>query len=126
MFDDITEELVYECMDNALSSRERSVIILRYGFAGEKPKSLETVGKELNMSRESVRQIETRALRSMCYYFKRTLKRGESLSSFSNEKNIDGTTPYIDKNPVEGYNENIKDYEGYTEEEFESSGRGFK
>jgi RNA polymerase primary sigma factor len=46
-----------------LPEREQQVIRLRYGLNGdEDPKSLETIGRELGLTRERVRQIETRAL----------------------------------------------------------------
>ena len=45
-----------------LDSRERQVIILRYGLEGEVPRTLSDVGKLLSITRERVRQIEARAL----------------------------------------------------------------
>ena len=44
-----------------LSERERRLVELRFGIGGE-PQSLETIGKELGVSRERVRQIEGEAL----------------------------------------------------------------
>ena len=41
---------------------ERTVIRLRFGFDGEKPRSLRQVAVVVGLSRESVRQIELRAL----------------------------------------------------------------
>jgi len=46
-----------------LPPRERTVIIHRYGLNGEEPKTLEEIGKMLNISRERVRQIEIKALK---------------------------------------------------------------
>ncbi len=48
-----------------LTDRERDVIIQRYGLDGKGSKTLEQVGKELNVTRERIRQIESKALRKM-------------------------------------------------------------
>jgi RNA polymerase primary sigma factor len=45
-----------------LTPRERDVILLRYGLNGDEPKTLEEVGRELEVTRERVRQIESSAL----------------------------------------------------------------
>jgi RNA polymerase primary sigma factor len=45
-----------------LEVRERSVIGLRYGLDGGEPRTLSDVGAALGITRERVRQIETRAL----------------------------------------------------------------
>ena len=45
-----------------LSERERDVLIHRFGLNGEDPKTLQEIGKLLNLSRERVRQIEKSAL----------------------------------------------------------------
>ena len=48
-----------------LKEREREVIYLRYGLTGEKPKTLEEVGKIFHVTRERIRQIEAAALRKI-------------------------------------------------------------
>ena len=45
-----------------LSYRERRVIELRFGLAGEQPRTLDQVGRVLNLTREKIRRIETEAL----------------------------------------------------------------
>ena len=45
-----------------LDVREQQVVVLRYGLDGEAPRTLSDVGKELGITRERVRQIESRAL----------------------------------------------------------------
>ena len=45
-----------------LDLREQHVVLLRYGLDGEAPRTLSDVGKELGITRERVRQIESRAL----------------------------------------------------------------
>ena len=47
---------------NTLTSRERAVIQLRYGIGDGRSRTLLEVGKELNISRERVRQLEMVAL----------------------------------------------------------------
>ena len=48
-----------------LTPRENEVIRRRYGLDDGKPKTLEEVGKEFNVTRERIRQIEAKALRKL-------------------------------------------------------------
>jgi RNA polymerase primary sigma factor len=48
-----------------LNPRMRRVLSLRFGLDGESPRTLEDVGTELGITRERVRQLETRALREL-------------------------------------------------------------
>ena len=48
-----------------LNPRMRRVLELRYGLAGESPRSLEEVGKVLGVTRERVRQLESSAFRQL-------------------------------------------------------------
>jgi len=48
-----------------LKPRQQQVLIERFGLNGGKPKTLEEVGKILGITRERVRQLETRALREL-------------------------------------------------------------
>ena len=48
-----------------LNPRMRRVLSLRFGLDGEAPQTLEEVGGQLGITRERVRQLETRALREL-------------------------------------------------------------
>ncbi len=48
-----------------LTPREQKVIRLRYGLDDNHPRTLEEVGKEFNVTRERIRQIESKALRKL-------------------------------------------------------------
>lgn len=48
-----------------LQPREEKVIRLRYGLYDGRPHTLEEVGKEFNVTRERIRQIEAKAIRRL-------------------------------------------------------------
>ncbi|HEY7582436.1 MAG TPA: sigma-70 family RNA polymerase sigma factor [Acidimicrobiia bacterium] len=48
-----------------LNERERAVIEMRYGLGPDEPKTLDEVGRHFNVTRERIRQIETKALAKM-------------------------------------------------------------
>lgn len=50
---------------NDLTPREAKVLKLRYGLDDGRPHTLEEVGKEFNVTRERIRQIEAKALRKL-------------------------------------------------------------
>jgi len=50
---------------STLTDRERRVLILRFGLIDGKARTLEEVGKEFNVTRERIRQIEAKALRKL-------------------------------------------------------------
>jgi RNA polymerase primary sigma factor len=49
----------------ALPEREREVIEMRFGLTGERPYTLEEVGKAFNVTRERIRQIENHTLKKL-------------------------------------------------------------
>jgi RNA polymerase primary sigma factor len=67
-FEVASEHLRCENLRRALAllpQREREVIELRYGLSGERPYTLEEVGRALNVTRERIRQIESHTLKKL-------------------------------------------------------------
>ena len=63
-----TVSMLKEQLLNVLSSltpREQKVVMLRYGLEDGHPKTLEEVGREFNVTRERIRQIEAKALKKL-------------------------------------------------------------
>ena len=58
------KEQLMEVLDT-LSEREKKVLMLRFGLEDGRPRTLEEVGKEFNVTRERIRQIEAKALRKL-------------------------------------------------------------
>jgi RNA polymerase primary sigma factor len=48
-------------MVGALDEKERDVMRMRFGLDGEEPKTLQEIGETMGLSRERIRQIESRA-----------------------------------------------------------------
>ncbi|MDK2964444.1 RNA polymerase sigma factor RpoD [Lacrimispora amygdalina] len=57
-------EQLMEVLDT-LTEREQKVLKLRFGLSDGRPRTLEEVGKEFNVTRERIRQIEAKALRKL-------------------------------------------------------------
>ena len=55
---------ILEVLDS-LTPREQKVLRLRYGLDDGRPRTLEEVGREFNVTRERIRQIEAKALRKL-------------------------------------------------------------
>ena len=60
----LLKEQLEEVLDT-LNERERKVLILRFGLEDGRNRTLEEVGKEFNVTRERIRQIESKALRKL-------------------------------------------------------------
>ena len=54
-----------EAVLDSLTGRERRVLQLRFGLEDGRARTLEEVGKEFNVTRERIRQIEAKALRKL-------------------------------------------------------------
>ena len=60
----LLHEQLMEVLDT-LTEREQKVLKLRFGLVDGRPRTLEEVGKEFNVNRERIRQIEAKALRKL-------------------------------------------------------------
>jgi RNA polymerase sigma factor (RpoD-like family) len=56
---------IWEVLSDVLTEREKDVISLRYGLTTSQPYTLEEVGGMFNLSRERVRQIQSKAMRKL-------------------------------------------------------------
>lgn len=62
---------------DTLTSSEREIIKMRFGFDGYKPMSLQQIGEKFSLSKERIRQIEKKAIRRL-----RHPSRSQKLKSF--------------------------------------------
>ncbi|MEY2340493.1 RNA polymerase sigma factor RpoD [Acidithiobacillus sp. IBUN Pt1247-S3] len=70
-------EVVEELLDNGLTAREAKVLRMRFGIGMNTDHTLEEVGKQFDVTRERIRQIEAKALRKL-----RHPSRSDRLKSF--------------------------------------------
>ena len=61
----LLKERLYQAMAECLNSREEKVLRLRYGLDDGRMRTLEEVGKEFDVTRERIRQIEAKAIRKL-------------------------------------------------------------
>ena len=69
--DAASQEMLREQVDSVLdtlSPREKDVLKLRFGLVDGRNRTLEEVGKEFNVTRERIRQIEAKALRKLRHH----------------------------------------------------------
>ncbi len=81
----VSYQLLREQLDkvlHTLTPREEMVIKLRFGLEDGRTRTLEEVGKEFNITRERIRQIEAKALRKL-----RHQSRSKPLKGFLNDVN---------------------------------------
>jgi RNA polymerase primary sigma factor len=64
MFSQLVSEKIQKLLA-ALSDKEQKVILMRFGFDEDKPKTLEQTGSILGVTRERIRQIEEKALQKI-------------------------------------------------------------
>lgn len=65
MSDAMMRQEIWEVLGDVLTPREKDVISLRYGLTTSEPCTLEEVGSLYNLSRERVRQIQSKAMRKL-------------------------------------------------------------
>ena len=61
----LLKQELYEVMRESLTDREEKVLRRRYGLDDNHPRTLEEVGKEFGVTRERIRQIEAKAIRTL-------------------------------------------------------------
>ena len=61
---------VYEKIKEVLKDREKTIIELRFGLRGGKPKSQKEIAKAMGISRSYVSRIETRAIEKLAEEFR--------------------------------------------------------
>ena len=64
---------------DTLTEREQRVLILRFGLKDGRTRTLEEVGKEFNVTRERIRQIEAKALRKLRHPSRARMLKGYEL-----------------------------------------------
>ena len=73
---------------DTLSEREKTVIVLRFGFDGEGMKTLEDVARSFNVTRERIRQIEAKAIRKLKHPSKKALRNQLGRSFIEHNNNL--------------------------------------
>ena len=68
-------KLLYDKMKKVLKSRERTILELRFGLDGNKPKTQIEIAKSMGISRSYVSRIETKAISKLAKELKEYIKR---------------------------------------------------
>ncbi|MDF2513350.1 MAG: polymerase, sigma 70 subunit, RpoD family [Herbinix sp.] len=74
----ILKDQITKLLDT-LTDREQRVLILRFGLKDGRSRTLEEVGKEFNVTRERIRQIEAKALRKLRHPSRAKMLKGYEL-----------------------------------------------
>jgi RNA polymerase primary sigma factor len=96
-YDRAVEVLANEALRNALEKlgyRERRVLELRYGLGGGRQYTLDEVGRRFNVTRERVRQIESRSLKKL-EHLREAQPLRDNIASASREDRARSGTGYL-------------------------------
>lgn len=74
----VLQDQISKLLDT-LTEREQRVLILRFGLKDGRTRTLEEVGKEFNVTRERIRQIEAKALRKLRHPSRARMLKGYDL-----------------------------------------------
>ncbi len=75
----VLQDQISKLLDT-LTDREQRVLILRFGLQDGRSRTLEEVGKEFNVTRERIRQIEAKALRKLRHPSRARMLKGYDLN----------------------------------------------
>ncbi|SET35894.1 RNA polymerase sigma factor RpoD [[Clostridium] polysaccharolyticum] len=75
----VLQDQISKLLDT-LTEREQRVLILRFGLKDGRTRTLEEVGKEFNVTRERIRQIEAKALRKLRHPSRARMLKGYDIS----------------------------------------------
>lgn len=75
----VLQDQISKLLDT-LTEREQRVLILRFGLQDGRSRTLEEVGKEFNVTRERIRQIEAKALRKLRHPSRARMLKGYELN----------------------------------------------
>lgn len=75
----VLQDQIAKLLDT-LTEREQRVLILRFGLKDGRSRTLEEVGKEFNVTRERIRQIEAKALRKLRHPSRARMLKGYELN----------------------------------------------
>ena len=89
----LLREKIIDVLDS-LTERERRVLSLRFGLVDGYSRTLEEVGKQFQVTRERIRQIEAKALRKM-----RHPTRIRQLHGFFESEQFDGPNTFLSNQP---------------------------
>ncbi len=124
-----TNSEIYEAIDKRLNDYEKEMFSDYYGLYGKQPNSYRGLESKYNLSHETIRRKVYRSLRKIRNYICDKnggfMKADELIDPEYQSNNY-----YYQKKSSatydDGYDNNMKDYEGYTEEEYEDRGIGYR